>query len=426
MPPTSAGHAFFKKADVGYSDMIKLPDLEDAQLRDNLERRFRAEMVYTFIGDIVVSVNPFKRTGNADPEVQRAYVDIPPHRQPTELPPHIFCLVSQAYARMRSAEARSLSILISGESGAGKTEAMKLCVSHLGALSTSDAAGGAGGGASSAADSIASRLMKTNPVMEPIGNAKTVRNNNSSRFGKHFDIQFDPSGRIIGAATSVYLLEKPRICAHMTGARARRRVGGQIARPFASRWPGGLLERQEAYAARARTHRTHSGCVHRRSRLNAVASRCRTGERNYHVFYMLCKADSGVRERAKLQGWASYAYLSQAGTVERVTSWDDVQEFGAMHAALAELGFGMDPRGVDQRDQLYSMISIVLQLGNLRFEEGGESGGCVIAAGEASSEQLALTSGLLQVRRGPYGSRPPPSTMGALPRLHPSPAAPPD
>ena len=191
-------------------DLIKLVELEDHVLLDTLEERFNAEIVYTYIGDIVISVNPFKETGNADPHVQNRYTSLNLASQLRDLPPHIFCLVAQAHARMRSSN-KSVSILISGESGAGKTEAMKLCVAHLGAIS--------GSGDDRHGDSIATRLMKTNPIMEPIGNAKTVRNNNSSRFGKHLDIQFDSAGCISGALTSTYLLEKPRITQHMAGER---------------------------------------------------------------------------------------------------------------------------------------------------------------------------------------------------------------
>ena len=93
------------------------------------------------------------------------------------------------------------------------------------------------------ADPVAARLMMTNPIMEAIGNAKTVRNNNSSRFGKHFDMQFDEKGSILGAFTSIYLLEKPRITEHMKG------------------------------------------------------------ERNYHVFYMLCKADASIRDPVNCKNW---------------------------------------------------------------------------------------------------------------------------
>lgn len=118
---------------------------------------------------------------------------------------------------------------------------MKICLEYLGEISDTKGSSGSGSGGSggtrgpggtSGAPSVAARLMQTNPVMEAIGNAKTIRNNNSSRFGKHFDVQFSESGEIVGAFTSVYLLEKPRIANHMDG------------------------------------------------------------ERNYHVFYMLCKASS--------------------------------------------------------------------------------------------------------------------------------------
>ena len=252
------------KGAIGAEDMIKL--LEEETLLNTWSGASRRSSSTRYIGDIVVSVNPFKRTGNSTAEVQQKYVEsLRKHEPSSALPPHIYTLIGQAYTRMRS-QAKSLSVLISGESGAGKTEAMKLCVSHLGAVSTMSAGasrGGGGGGGGSGGGDVATRLMATNPIMEPIGNAKTVRNNNSSRFGKHFDIQFNESGQIIGAATSVYLLEKPRITNHMPG------------------------------------------------------------ERNYHVFYMLCKAGDDVRAHGKLGRWQEYSVLNQEGTVEEVTTWSD-------------------------------------------------------------------------------------------------------
>ena len=100
------------------------------------------------------------------------------------LMPHCYHLVDQTYAQMML-EQKSQSILISGESGAGKTEAMKICLTYIGEISVKKD----GKGGKDEADPTAARLMQTNPVMEAIGNAKTVRNDNSSRFGKHFDIQ---------------------------------------------------------------------------------------------------------------------------------------------------------------------------------------------------------------------------------------------
>ena len=317
--------AFFQRAaGVGIDDMVKMTRLEHEDMLKNLEQRFHSEIVYTHIGDIVISVNPFKNTGNSHPEVQEAYVKAGKRRETFMLPPHVYTMVGDAYDQLMGPMAgpgakRSRSVLISGESGAGKTEAMKLCVSHLGAVSASDNGG---------KDSVAVRLMKTNPVMEPIGNAKTVRNNNSSRFGKHFDIQFNPKGSIIGALTSTYLLEKPRIIEHMEG------------------------------------------------------------ERNYHVFYMLCKAPSEVRASAHLEGWHSYKLLAQKGTVANLVSWDDDSEFVDMHAALVDLGFT-----IEQRAQLYRIFAIVLHLGNVELKWDPNADLCTIA----NPSQLQLVADLMQV-----------------------------
>lgn len=201
---------FLKKRSVGVADMIQLPHLDEKDLLENLKVRFKEEIVYTYIGDIVVSVNPFKHTGNDSKAVHDAYVAMDPRQPVTSLPPHIFCLVGQAYRKMREPNARSLSILISGESGAGKTEAMKLCISHLGAISSAASAATAGK-RSTKGDTVATKLMKTNPIMEPIGNAKTVRNNNSSRFGKLVNVRFDAVARLSGTSIDTYLLEKSRI-----------------------------------------------------------------------------------------------------------------------------------------------------------------------------------------------------------------------
>jgi myosin heavy subunit len=190
--PQAAGSAFFDRARTGTDDMITLTNLEAADRLQTLEVRFRKQIVYTYIGDIVVSVNPFRRTEYSAPHVQERYISLDPVRQMNELPPHIYAVVSQAYAEIRAnPDCASLSILISGESGAGKTEAMKLCVSHLGAVSAASSAMDAGGDDSASVGNVASQLMATNPILEPLGNAKTVRNNNSSRFGKLFDIQLN-------------------------------------------------------------------------------------------------------------------------------------------------------------------------------------------------------------------------------------------
>ena len=195
---------FAKVTGNGYNDMISLPTLTKDSILENLHQRFKKECVYTYVGDIVVSVNPFKNTGCVGKAIRAKYKN----GSHSHLPPHIYALVEQTYNTMVR-DANSQSILISGESGAGKTEAMKIVLTYISQASQSKG--------QRVADEVAPRLMMTNPVMEGLGNAKTIRNNNSSRFGKHFDVQFSENGVILGAFTSVYLLEKPRIVQHLTG-----------------------------------------------------------------------------------------------------------------------------------------------------------------------------------------------------------------
>ena len=159
------------------------------------------------MGDIVVSVNPFKNTGSVGKAIRAKYKG----GSRTHLPPHIYALVDQTYNTMVR-DMNSQSILISGESGAGKTEAMKICLTYISQVSDRailaavvhdpDLVAGPAPSRPQAsqskgqrvADEVAPRLMMTNPIMEGLGNAKTIRNNNSSRFGKHFDVQFSANG----------------------------------------------------------------------------------------------------------------------------------------------------------------------------------------------------------------------------------------
>ena len=156
--------------------------------------------------------------------------------------------------------------------------------------------------------------MQTNPVMEALGNAKTIRNNNSSRFGKHFDVQFSQNGVILGALTSTYLLEKPRITQHMTARVLARTDSVLHCRPMkCGGMPAPLLAVLTTVGPTAAAQ----------------------GERNYHVFYMLCKAPLSVRDPAGVTKWQDYQALNQKGTIEKVETWDDQQEFVDMHEARA-------------------------------------------------------------------------------------------
>jgi hypothetical protein len=324
----------------GANDMCNMQELTKDSILGLLKDRFRKEIVYTYVGDIVVSVNPFKNVGCVGKAIRNKYKKGGAQNAQL-LMPHVYHLVDQTYAQMMM-ESKSQSILISGESGAGKTEAMKIALTYIGEVSVKPGAG-KGGGDKAEADPVAARLMMTNPIMEAIGNAKTVRNNNSSRFGKHFDMQFDEKGSILGAFTSIYLLEKPRITEHMKG------------------------------------------------------------ERNYHIFYMICKAGPEVRDPVNCKEWQQYQICSQLGTVAEVTSWNDNAEFKDMHIAYIKLGFSEQ-----QRTELYMLFSFCLQLGNVNFEENDAGEGCLIT----TPEQLELSAEMLQVGPEDLGTAITSKTMG--------------
>jgi len=133
---------FAKNVGYGTNDMTFLPELTKEAILFNLELRFQGEVVYTYVGDIVVSVNPFKNVGCVGKAIRAKY-----HKGNRQAqPPHIYALVDSTFDQMRT-EQHSQSILISGESGAGKTEAMKICLTYIGELSKMNAKKGKGGGA---------------------------------------------------------------------------------------------------------------------------------------------------------------------------------------------------------------------------------------------------------------------------------------
>ncbi|XP_039117225.1 myosin-17-like isoform X2 [Dioscorea cayenensis subsp. rotundata] len=184
-----------------------------------------------------------------------------------ELSPHVFAVADVAYRAMIN-EGKSNSILVSGESGAGKTETTKMLMRYLAYL---------GGRSGIEGRTVEQQVLESNPVLEAFGNAKTVRNNNSSRFGKFVEIQFDKSGRISGAAIRTYLLERSRVC--------------QINDP----------------------------------------------ERNYHCFYLLCAAPPEDIEKYKLGNPKSFHYLNQSNCYE-LDDVNDSHEYLATRRAMDIVG----------------------------------------------------------------------------------------
>ncbi|GKV11989.1 hypothetical protein SLEP1_g23195 [Rubroshorea leprosula] len=248
----------------GVDDMTKLSYLHEPGVLNNLAARYELNEIYTYTGNILIAINPFQRLPHLyDTHMMEQYKGA----AFGELSPHVFAIAEVAYRAMIN-EGKSNSILVSGESGAGKTETTKMLMRYLAYL---------GGRSGVEGRTVEQQVLESNPVLEAFGNAKTVRNNNSSRFGKFVEIQFDKNGRISGAAIRTYLLERSRVC--------------QISEP----------------------------------------------ERNYHCFYLLCAAPPEVREKYKLGSPKSFHYLNQSNCYV-LDGVDDGQEYVATRRAMDVVG----------------------------------------------------------------------------------------
>ncbi|XP_025075680.1 myosin heavy chain, muscle isoform X13 [Pogonomyrmex barbatus] len=185
-------------------DMSNLTYLNDASVLHNLKQRYYAKLIYTYSGLFCVAINPYKRFPVYTHRCAKLYRG----KRRSEVPPHIFAISDGAYVNMLT-NSENQSMLITGESGAGKTENTKKVIAYFATV-----------GASTKKEkddptqkkgSLEDQVVQTNPVLEAFGNAKTVRNDNSSRFGKFIRIHFGPSGKLAGADIETYLLEKARV-----------------------------------------------------------------------------------------------------------------------------------------------------------------------------------------------------------------------
>ncbi|KAI3449741.1 hypothetical protein Pfo_006406 [Paulownia fortunei] len=248
----------------GVDDMTKLSYLHEPGVLQNLATRYQLNEIYTYTGGILIAINPFQRLPHLyDAHMMEQYKGAPFG----ELSPHVFAIADIAFRAMIN-EGKSNSILVSGESGAGKTETTKMLMRYLAYL---------GGRKGTEGRTVEQQVLESNPVLEAFGNAKTVRNNNSSRFGKFVEIQFDKHRRISGAAIRTYLLERSRVC--------------QISDP----------------------------------------------ERNYHCFYLLCAAPQEEIEKYKLGHPKTFHYLNQSNCYELV-GVSDAHDYLATRRAMDIVG----------------------------------------------------------------------------------------
>ncbi|XP_052421048.1 unconventional myosin-Ib isoform X3 [Carassius gibelio] len=252
---------------IGVGDMVLIEPLSEDTFIENLRKRFDHNEIYTYIGSVVISMNPYKSLPIYTAEKVEEYRN----RNFYELSPHIYALADEAYRSLRDQD-KDQCILITGESGAGKTEASKFVMSYVAAVC----------GKGQEVNKVKEQLLQSNPVLEAFGNAKTVRNDNSSRFGKYMDIEFDFKGDPLGGVISNYLLEKSRV----------------VKQP--------------------------------------------RGERNFHIFYQLLSgASDDTLQKLKLdRDFSKYNYLSLDSAT--VNGLDDAASFRTVRNAMQIVGFMED------------------------------------------------------------------------------------
>jgi len=327
-------------------DMCDLPSLHEAAILYNLKYRHEDLKPYTRVGDIVIAMNPFRWLNDFyTPDIMQLYVDKlidsvdKSGDSKSGLDPHVYEVSALAYKGL-AAEGCQQSILVSGESGAGKTETVKIVLSHLASIHSSV------GSSSQTSSPVVKRILDSNPLLEAFGNAKTVRNDNSSRFGKYIQLQFDvedattaaysgktiPACTLVGSKCETYLLEKSRVVGH-----------------------------------------------------DAI-------ERSYHIFYQLIAAP----ESAKAEFWgplqntdnASFKYIGYTDTMA-IENESDGEKWQATIDALAVIGIS----GKKLKD-LMRTICTVMQLGNLTFDVDPQNDdGSVVT----STDELEKLSDLMGV-----------------------------
>eukprot|EP00051_Salpingoeca_urceolata_P001170 m.39063 g.39063 ORF g.39063 m.39063 type:complete len:1088 (-) comp11232_c1_seq1:340-3603(-) len=185
-------------------DVATLVNLNEDTLLNELKIRYSKDNIYTYVSDILIAVNPFKQLGIYGPEVMAKYDD---HVR-GELPPHVYGVADMCYHNIFKMK-QSQCCVISGESGAGKTESAKFAIKQILELCSAGQEG----------RSLEDRIIQVSPLLEAFGNAQTVLNDNSSRFGKYTRLLFDKEGKVLGVQLSTYLLEKSRVVEQADGER---------------------------------------------------------------------------------------------------------------------------------------------------------------------------------------------------------------
>ena len=303
-------------------------------------------------GQVLLCVNPFKMINKLySPATLKTYMS----RRPYENPPHVYAIAEKAYKQLQETH-KPQCVLVSGESGAGKTENAKRLMEYVTNVASSTDQKGKGSKAS-AGSSIKDKILRSNVLLESFGNAKTLRNDNSSRFGKLMEILFDYGGSIVGGRVTSYLLEKvSRLDAFFSTFTGSTEV---FVRSVSAK-----LSQQRCL----RRHQYRLPCEFLRSSQIRV-TQPKEGERNFHIFYQLCEACSrGESQELGLGTPDCYAYLLRSGCF-KVSRMNDLNEFHDTEQAMDAIGFS-----ADEKNSLFKVCAAILNLGNVSFVDAGVEG----------------------------------------------------
>ncbi|OUM67083.1 hypothetical protein PIROE2DRAFT_66016 [Piromyces sp. E2] len=321
----------------GIDDLTLLSHLHEPAVLHNVKIRYNQQQIYTYSGIVLIALNPFQSLPIYTPDIMRAYSG----KRRGELEPHLFAIAEEAYRNMLR-ENKNQSIIVSGESGAGKTQSAKYIMRYFATIDMIDKSFPGSQDdltmLNNGMSEVEEAVLATNPIMEAFGNAKTSRNDNSSRFGKYIEIQFlkdkkNGNIKIAGAQTRTYLLERSRL----------------VFQP--------------------------------------------PTERNYHIFYQLCAGcPAAERKDLGITTFDQYNYLNQGGD-GTIPGVDDEAEFSITQRALSATGIP-----VSLQWSVFRVCAALLHIGNIEVK-ASRNGDSVV---QETDPSVVIATKLLGVPAGEF------------------------